>query len=243
MLRIVVSDRSGAWHRTCPFVCRVEVSSGSWSRRSSCWTNLSFLGAGTTSPPTCRARRSPYCIRAPGNLSGRTISRRFPDGAHPPGGERGRGDRDPGGDPRHLQPLAPDASLPGAATGTGGRHALADLLQVRRRQPRGQPQAERGSRPGALQPAGGTDSALARSHGLGSESDDPHALRHIYATLRIAAQHPTLYIESSMGTGLVGKVYGGVIRRYEGKGPLNIDAEIEAARNAALAKRRRLRTA
>jgi hypothetical protein len=32
-------------------------------------------------------------------------------------------------------------------------------------------------------------------------------------------------------------------RRYEGKGPLNIDAEIEAARNAALAKRRRLRTA
>jgi hypothetical protein len=79
---------------------------------------------------------------------------------------------------------------------------------------------------------------IARSHGLGTESDDPYALRHIYATLRIAAHHPTLYIESSMGTGLVGKVYGGVIRRYEGKGPLNIDAEIEAARKAALAKRR-----
>jgi hypothetical protein len=61
--------------------------------------------------------------------------------------------------------------------------------------------------------------------------------RHIYATLRIAAHHPTLYIESSMGTGLVGKVYGGVIRRYEGKGPLEIDAEINAARQAALAKR------
>lgn len=30
-----------------------------------------------------------------------------------------------------------------------------------------------------------------------------------------------------MGTGLVGKVYGGVIRRYEGKGPLDVDAEIE----------------
>ena len=29
-----------------------------------------------------------------------------------------------------------------------------------------------------------------------------------------------------MGTGLVGKVYGGVIRHYEGKGPLNIEAEI-----------------
>ena len=58
----------------------------------------------------------------------------------------------------------------------------------------------------------------------------------------VAAHHPTLYIESSMGTGLVGKVYGGVIRRYEGKGPLNIDAEIEAARKAALTKHRRLRS-
>jgi hypothetical protein len=75
---------------------------------------------------------------------------------------------------------------------------------------------------------------IARSHGLGSESDDPYALRHIYATLRIAAHHPTLYIESSMGTGLVGRVYGGVIRRYEGKGPLNIGREIREARKAAL---------
>jgi hypothetical protein len=74
---------------------------------------------------------------------------------------------------------------------------------------------------------------IARGHGLGSESDDPYALRHIYATLRIAAHHPTLYIESSMGTGLVGRVYGGVIRRYEGRGPLNIDAEIRTARRAA----------
>lgn len=82
---------------------------------------------------------------------------------------------------------------------------------------------------------------IARSHGLGSESDDPYALRHIYATLRIAAHHPTLYIESSMGTGLVGRVYGGVIRRYEGTGPLDIDVEIEAARKAALAKRPRLK--
>jgi hypothetical protein len=81
---------------------------------------------------------------------------------------------------------------------------------------------------------------IARSHGLRSESDDPYALRHIYATLRIAAHHPTLYIESSMGTGLVGRVYGGVIRRYEGKGPLNIDAEIQASRRAARASGARL---
>ncbi len=79
---------------------------------------------------------------------------------------------------------------------------------------------------------------IARSHGLGAESDDPYALRHIYATLRIAAHHPTLYIESSMGTGLVGRVYGGVIRRYEGKGPLEIDREIRRARAAIAARRR-----
>jgi hypothetical protein len=77
---------------------------------------------------------------------------------------------------------------------------------------------------------------IARSHGLGAESDDPYALRHIYATLRIAAHHPTLYIESSMGTGLVGRVYGGVIRRYEGKGPLDIDAEIREARRSAASR-------
>jgi hypothetical protein len=77
---------------------------------------------------------------------------------------------------------------------------------------------------------------IARSHGLGSESDDPYALRHIYATLRIAAHHPTLYIESSMGTGLVARVYAGVIRRYEAKGPLNVDHEIRTARTAAAAK-------
>src|SRR5439155_12750198 len=79
---------------------------------------------------------------------------------------------------------------------------------------------------------------IARGHGLGSESDDPYALRHIYATRRIAAHHPTLYIESSMGTGLVGRVYGGVIRRYEGKGPLDVDREIRNARAAAAARRR-----
>ena len=38
----------------------------------------------------------------------------------------------------------------------------------------------------------------------GSEFYDPYALRHIYATLRIAAHHPTLYIEGSMGRGLSG---------------------------------------
>jgi hypothetical protein len=74
---------------------------------------------------------------------------------------------------------------------------------------------------------------IARRHGLGAESDDVYGLRHVYATLRIAAHHPTLHIERSMGTSLVGKVYGDVIARYEGKGPLDIDAEIAAARRLA----------
>lgn len=39
-----------------------------------------------------------------------------------------------------------------------------------------------------------------------------------------------------MGTGLVGRVYGGLIRRYEAKGPLNVDHEIRTARTAAAAK-------
>jgi hypothetical protein len=78
---------------------------------------------------------------------------------------------------------------------------------------------------------------IARSYGLSGESDDPYALRHIYATLRIAAHHPTLYIESSMGTGLVGRVYGAVIRRYEGKGALDINREIREARKSASRRR------
>ena len=47
-----------------------------WSRRSSCSRNRSFPGVGTTSSPTCRARRSPCCIRAPASRSARTTSRR-----------------------------------------------------------------------------------------------------------------------------------------------------------------------
>jgi hypothetical protein len=35
-----------------------------------------------------------------------------------------------------------------------------------------------------------------------------------------------------MGTGLVGRVYGGVIRRYEGKGALDIGREIREARKS-----------
>jgi hypothetical protein len=74
---------------------------------------------------------------------------------------------------------------------------------------------------------------IARSHGLGSESDDPYALRHVYATLRLAAHHSVFEINQSMGTSLVGSTYGDVKALYEGKGPLDIDAAITRARRAA----------
>ena len=86
----------------------------------------------------------------------------LPDGADPPGGERGAGDRDPGGGARHLQPLAPDAALPRAPARAGDRDAVADLLQVRGRQPAGQPQAEHRRRAGLLQQAGGPHAPLDR---------------------------------------------------------------------------------
>jgi hypothetical protein len=74
---------------------------------------------------------------------------------------------------------------------------------------------------------------IARSHGLGPESDDPYALRHIYATLRLAARHSIFEVNKSMGTSLAGTTYGEVEALYQGKGPLDIDAEIAKARKAA----------
>src|SRR5207244_3150349 len=54
----------------------------------------------------------------------------LPDGADRPGGERGAGDRHPGGGAGDLQPLAPDPALPRAAARGGDRYPLAHLLQV-----------------------------------------------------------------------------------------------------------------
>ena len=86
----------------------------------------------------------------------------LPDGAHPAGGQRGARDRDPRGGARPLPALAPDAALSRAPARAGDRHALADLLQVRRRQPGREPQAEHGRRAGLLQQAGGADPARDR---------------------------------------------------------------------------------
>src|SRR5919197_679750 len=86
----------------------------------------------------------------------------LPDGAHRPGGLRGRRDPDPGGSPRHLQPLAADAALPRAPARAGARYPLPHLLQVRGRQPSGEPQAEHGGRAGLLQQEGRPHAPLDR---------------------------------------------------------------------------------
>ena len=64
-------------------------------------------------------------------------------------------------------------------------------------------------------------------------SPRPGALRHIYATMRVAAHHDTLAIERSMGTSLVREVYADVIEDWEEQGALDIDATVAAARSAA----------
>ena len=94
--------------------------------------------------------------RAPG--SGAPL----PHGADQAGGQPGALDRDPRGGAGRVPPLASHAALPGAAVGEGPRHASADLLQIRGRQPGGQPQAEHGRGPGLLQQEAGRDAPLHR---------------------------------------------------------------------------------
>ena len=77
-----------------------------------------------------------------------------PDGAHRPGGLGGARDRDPRAGPRRLPPVSSEPAVPGPSTRARARYAGPHLLQVRGRQPGGQPQAEHGHPAGVLQPAG-----------------------------------------------------------------------------------------
>ena len=65
-----------------------------------------------------------------------------PDGADRAGGQPGARDRDPRRGARRLPPVAADAALPRAPARALPRYAGPDLLQVRRRQPGRQPQAQ-----------------------------------------------------------------------------------------------------
>ena len=81
---------------------------------------------------------------------------------------------------------------------------------------------------------------IARSHGLGVESDDPYALRHVYATLRIAAH--TARRSTSKARWVQGSSAGctGVSSdATKATSPLDIDREIKTARKAACATGRR----
>ena len=75
----------------------------------------------------------------------------LPDGAHPAGGHARALGGDPGARARGLQALAADAALPRAPPREGAPDAGAHLLQVRGREPGGQPQAEHRGRAGLLQ--------------------------------------------------------------------------------------------
>ena len=77
-----------------------------------------------------------------------------PDGPHRPGGLDRARDRDPGAGPRRVPPVPAEPAVSGASTRAGARYPGAHLLQVRGRQPGGQPQAEYGHPAGVLQPAG-----------------------------------------------------------------------------------------
>ena len=81
----------------------------------------------------------------------------LPDGAHRAGRQPRPRDRDPRAGPRRLRAVPAEPALPGASAGEGARYPGPHLLQVRGRQPVGQPQAEHGARPGLLQQGGRRD--------------------------------------------------------------------------------------
>ena len=83
----------------------------------------------------------------------------LPDGPHPAGGLGGTHHRDSRAGARHLPPVAAHPALPRAAPGGGLGNSGPHLLQVRRRQPRRQPQAQYLGRPGFLQQGGGRQAA------------------------------------------------------------------------------------
>ena len=105
----------------------------------------------------------------------------LPDGADRAGSVDRTRDRDPGAGPRDLQAVAAGAALPGAAAREGARYPGADFLQVRGREPAGQPQAQHGGAAGLLQQGGRDHEALDRDRrravGLLARLRRP-ALRH-----------------------------------------------------------------
>jgi integrase len=73
---------------------------------------------------------------------------------------------------------------------------------------------------------------MAKSVGLTTEQDNPYDLRHVYISLRYAAGHNPIEIAKAAGHAptLSMDYYADVIEAYEGKGPIDWEAEIASAR-------------
>jgi integrase len=73
---------------------------------------------------------------------------------------------------------------------------------------------------------------MAKSVGLTTEQDNPYDLRHVYVSLRFAAGHNPIEIAAAAGhsPSLSMDVYADVIAEYEGRGPIDWEAEVAAAR-------------
>jgi integrase/recombinase XerD len=72
----------------------------------------------------------------------------------------------------------------------------------------------------------------ARQAGLGADADNPYDLRHVYISLRYAAGHNSIEVAAAAGhsPSLSMDYYADVVASYEGKGPIDWEAEIAAAR-------------
>ncbi len=72
----------------------------------------------------------------------------------------------------------------------------------------------------------------ARGVGLKVDQDNPYDLRHVYVSLRLAAGHSLIEVAEAAGhaPSVCSDVYAGVIAEYEGKGPIDWEAEIAKAR-------------
>ena len=156
-----IRDRPRSW-----VALASGASNGLWSARGA----DEVPARGVAASPALVQRRlrhaEPAAARAaPGHRRADRAGRpraALPDGADPAGGQRGsRRSRSPRRSST-CTPLAADAALPGAPARAGGRDEVAHLLQVRGRQPAGQPQAEHRRGAGVLQQAGGPHAALDR---------------------------------------------------------------------------------
>ena len=81
----------------------------------------------------------------------------FPHAPDRAGGVIAAGDPDSRADPGHLHPLEADTDVSRPSPREGGGDEVEDLLQVRGRQSRGEPQAEHLHSPGVLQQNVGTE--------------------------------------------------------------------------------------